>query len=52
VLAFYAAAKAAEALDATIYAFGHIVSGHTLKHVLAALAAWWLLDTLKLREPR
>jgi hypothetical protein len=52
VLAFYAAAKASEALDATIYAFGHIVSGHSLKHVLAALAAWWLLRMLKLREPR
>jgi hypothetical protein len=52
VLALYAAAKASEALDATIYAFGHIVSGHSLKHVLAALAAWWLLRMLKVREPR
>jgi hypothetical protein len=52
VLALYAAAKAAEALDAPIYAFGHFVSGHSLKHVLAALAAWWLLRMLKLREPQ
>lgn len=52
VLAFYGAAKAAESLDAPIYGFGHLVSGHSLKHVLAALAAWWLLRMLKLREPR
>ena len=52
VLAFYAAAKAAEALDATIFALGHLVSGHSLKHLLAGLAAWWLLRMLKLRSPQ
>jgi len=50
VLALYAAAKAAEALDAQIYALGAIVSGHTLKHLLAALAVCWLLRMLKLRR--
>ena len=52
VLAIYAAAKAAEVLDARIYALGQLVSGHTLKHLLAALAAYWLLRMLQLRRPR
>ena len=51
VLAIYAVAKAAEALDAQIYAFGQVVSGHTLKHLLAAAAVWWLLRILQLRRP-
>ena len=51
VLAIYAAAKGAEALDARIYALGQIVSGHTLKHLLAAAAVCWLLRMLRLRRP-
>ena len=51
VLAIYAAAKAAEAFDAQIFAFGQVVSGHTLKHLLAATAVWWLLRMLQLRRP-
>ena len=47
VLALYAAAKAAEALDAQIYALGGIVSGHTLKHLLAVC---WLPRMLQLRR--
>ena len=50
VLALYAAAKAAEALDAQIYALGGIVSGHTLKHLLAALAVCGLMRILQLRR--
>jgi hypothetical protein len=50
-VAIYAAAKLAEVLDAQIYALGHLVSGHTLKHLLAALAVWWLLRMLQLRAP-
>jgi hypothetical protein len=34
-LGAYAAAKIFEALDAQVYALGDIVSGHTLKHVVA-----------------
>ena len=51
-VAIYAAAKAAEVLDAQIYALGEIVSGHTLKHLLAAVAVWWLLRMLQLRAPQ
>lgn len=50
VVAIYACAKVAEVLDAPIYAMGGIVSGHTLKHLIAALAAYWLLRMLRRRE--
>ena len=49
-VATYGLAKAAEVLDAQIYAVGGIVSGHTLKHLFAALAVWWLLRMLRLRS--
>jgi hypothetical protein len=49
-VATYAVAKVAEALDTRIYAFGEIVSGHTLKHLMAALAIGWLLRMLYLRR--
>jgi len=50
-VAIYAVAKLVEVLDAQIYALGHLVSGHTIKHLLAALAVWWLLRMLQLRVP-
>jgi hypothetical protein len=49
VVAIYAAAKLAELLDARIYALGEILSGHTLKHLIAGLAAYWILRMLRLR---
>ena len=48
----YGLAKLAEALDAEIYALGEIVSGHTLKHLLAACAVAWLVRMLYLRKNR
>jgi predicted membrane channel-forming protein YqfA (hemolysin III family) len=52
VLFFYAAAKLLELGDATMFEVtGHIVSGHTLKHLSAALAAlpviWALRSTAR-----
>ncbi|MDW8257864.1 MAG: alkaline phytoceramidase [Gammaproteobacteria bacterium] len=48
---WYAAAKLAEALDRTLYrATGEWVSGHTLKHLLAAVAVYALLRMLMRRE--
>jgi hypothetical protein len=41
-LLFYLAAKGCELLDGEIYALGRIVSGHTLKHLLAAAACVYL----------
>ena len=49
-VAIYAAAKVAEAFDARIYGMGPFVSGHTLKHLMAALAIGWLLRMLYLRR--
>jgi hypothetical protein len=37
-LALYGLAKLCELLDAELYAFGGVASGHTLKHLLAAAA--------------
>lgn len=50
-LAFYAAAKLLEAADRLIFRLGGIVSGHTLKHLAAALSAYWILRMLRLRTP-
>ncbi len=51
-VALYALAKVAEHFDRQIFAAtGEIVSGHTLKHLLAAVAIFWLLRMLKLRAP-
>ena len=47
----YAFAKAVEVLDSQILAMSGIVSGHTLKHVLAAVAVYWILHMLKHRLP-
>ena len=43
VLLFYAIAKACQQYDVAIYAALHVISGHTLKHLAAALAtlAMW-----------
>ncbi|MGY8707134.1 hypothetical protein RAD16_15460 [Bradyrhizobium sp. 18BD] len=48
VIVFYVLAKLFELGDATIYeATGHLVSGHTLKHLSAALAAWPVIRALR-----
>lgn len=47
VLAVYALAKACEAGDAAVFTLtGEMVSGHTLKHVVAAFAAWLVIAAL------
>jgi hypothetical protein len=48
--AIYALAKIAEVLDAQIYALGQVVSGHTLKHLIAAVSVGWLVRMLALRS--
>jgi hypothetical protein len=49
-LAWYAVAKLAEVVDREIYDVGHLVSGHTAKHVLAAAGVYWILHMLKIRQ--
>ncbi len=50
-LAIYGVAKLLEVGNNFVFALGHIVSGHTLKHVVAAASAYWLLRMLRLRTP-
>jgi hypothetical protein len=52
VVGLYALAKVFEALDRPIFALsGGLVSGHTLKHLVAALACYLVLRMLMLRRP-
>lgn len=51
LIALYALAKALEMGDAAVFhASGEWISGHSLKHVVAALAAWPVLAAMK-RQP-
>jgi hypothetical protein len=50
-LLIYAQAKVFEAADRRIFNLGSVVSGHTLKHITAAVSAYWILRMLKLRTP-
>jgi len=49
-LAWYVAAKAAELSDRQLFALTGVLSGHTLKHVLAALAAATIIVRLERRR--
>ncbi|MDP1535953.1 MAG: hypothetical protein Q8L95_02045 [Burkholderiales bacterium] len=51
VLALYLGALAADRMDREIFAAVGWISGHTLKHLLAALAVAWLWRMLNLRKP-
>ena len=46
-LALYGAALCAELFDRAIFALGQVVSGHTLKHLLAALAVYQVVRMLR-----
>jgi hypothetical protein len=50
-VAFYAVAKVFELADRAILSLGHLVSGHTIKHLMAALAGYWILRMLRSRIP-
>jgi hypothetical protein len=49
-LACYGLAKALEILDANVYARGGLVSGHTLKHLVAGVSAYLVLFMLQRRR--
>jgi hypothetical protein len=51
VFIFYGLAKFFELLDAQIFSLGHIVSGHSLKHLASAVAAFWVIRMIRLRSP-
>lgn len=48
---FYVVAKVCEIADREIFALGQVISGHTLKHLAAGLAGYWILRMLKKRQP-
>jgi hypothetical protein len=48
--ATYALAKAPELADGWVFR-AIVVSGHTLKHLLAALAGYWVVRMLRYRRP-
>ena len=48
-LVVYVLAKVFEVADAPIFAMGQIVSGHTLKHLVAAARVWFLVLMVKSR---
>jgi hypothetical protein len=50
VVGFYVLAKILEESDRQVFALGHMVSGHTLKHLAAAAAGYWILRMLKKRN--
>lgn len=52
MIGFYIAAKIAEQLDGNLYAIGDVMSGHSLKHLLASLAPASLLYGLMQRRGR
>jgi hypothetical protein len=51
-LVWYGVAKLAEIGDHQIFAMGEVVSGHTAKHLIAALAALRVVDMLRKRSAR
>jgi hypothetical protein len=50
VAGFYVLAKVLETEDRAIFSLGHVVSGHTLKHLAAVGAGYWILRMLQKRE--
>lgn len=51
VFGLYGLAKIMEIADRQVLSVGHIVSGHTLKHLAAGAAGFWILRMLQKREP-
>lgn len=50
-LALYLLALLAEWLDAWLFSLTGLISGHSIKHLIAALAIYWLLRMLRRRKP-
>ena len=50
MIAFYVLAKVAEHFDDALFSAGHLASGHTLKHLIAALAPAALVVVLQRRS--
>jgi hypothetical protein len=51
IAGLYTLAKICELADRQIFSFSHIISGHTLKHLAAGVAGYWILRMLQKRQP-
>ena len=51
VAGLYVLAKICESADRQIFSLGHFVSGHTIKHLSAGAAGFWILRMLWKRQP-
>jgi len=51
VAGLYMLAKICESADGQIFTLGHFVSGHTIKHLSAGAAGFWILRMLWKRQP-
>ena len=51
VVILYTLAKFAEIVDHEIYSLGQVVSGHSIKHLFAGLAVFWIIYMLQKRTP-
>jgi len=51
VAGFYVLAKVTETFDYQIFSLGQVLSGHTIKHIAAAVGSYWILRMLERREP-
>jgi hypothetical protein len=51
VAGLYMLAKICESADGQIFSLGHFVSGHTIKHLSAGAAGFWILRMLWKRQP-
>jgi len=49
-MGFYVLAKIFELLDRQIFKLGHVISGHTMKHLAAALAVFWIFRMVARRR--
>jgi hypothetical protein len=49
VIVWYLAAKLLETLDRSIYTFTNVVSGHSLKHIAAAIATLYIVKFFELK---
>ncbi|HEX9851939.1 MAG TPA: ceramidase domain-containing protein [Woeseiaceae bacterium] len=52
MIVVYTAAKLVEHFDYAVYAFGELLSGHSVKHLAAATASLLFLYGLRFRQPR
>ena len=51
VAGLYVLAKICELADRQIFSIGHLVSGHTLKHLASGVGGFWIVRMLQKRRP-